>query len=109
MSKNKIVTPFKDSDSSKKEQVAEMFDNISHRYDFLNHFLSFGIDKIWRKKAIKIIGRYNPKLILDIATGTGDFAIEALKLNPEKVIGVDISNGMLDKGQRENDKKGFRR
>ena len=107
MSKNKIVTPFKDSDSSKKEQVAEMFDNISHRYDFLNHFLSIGIDKIWRKKAIKIIGRYNPKLILDIATGTGDFAIEALKLKPEKVIGVDISNGMLDKGQRENDKKGL--
>jgi demethylmenaquinone methyltransferase/2-methoxy-6-polyprenyl-1,4-benzoquinol methylase len=107
MSKNKIVTPFKDSDSSKKEQVAEMFDNISHRYDFLNHFLSFGIDKIWRKKAIKIIGRYNPKLILDIATGTGDFAIEALKLNPEKVIGIDISNGMLDKGREKMIKKGF--
>ena len=107
MSRNKIVTPFKDSDSSKKEQVAEMFDNISHRYDFLNHFLSFGIDKLWRKKAIKIIGKYNPKLILDIATGTGDFAIEALKLNPEKVIGVDISNGMLDKGREKMMKKGF--
>jgi len=103
----KPVTPYKDSDSSKKEQVAEMFDNISHKYDFLNHFLSMGIDKLWRKKAIKIIGKYNPKTILDIATGTGDFAIEALKLNPEKVVGVDISNGMLEKGREKMKKKGY--
>ena len=102
MSKN--VTPYKDSSKSKKEQVAEMFDNVAGKYDFLNHFLSLGIDHIWRKKAIKIIGQYNPKKILDIATGTGDFAIAALKLNPKEVIGVDISNGMLDKG-REKIKK----
>jgi demethylmenaquinone methyltransferase / 2-methoxy-6-polyprenyl-1,4-benzoquinol methylase len=103
----KIVTPYKDSNNSKKEQVAEMFDNISHRYDFLNHFLSLGIDKLWRKKTIKLIGKYNPKVILDIATGTGDFAIEALKLKPEKVVGVDISNGMLKKGREKMIKKGY--
>ncbi len=97
MSKN--VTPYKDSDKTKKEQVAEMFDNISEKYDFLNHLLSMGIDKLWRKKAIKIIGKKQPKTILDIATGTGDFAIEALKLNPSKIVGVDISKGMLAKGK----------
>lgn len=97
MSKN--VTPYKDSDKTKKEQVAEMFDNISEKYDFLNHLLSMGIDKLWRKKAIKIIGKKQPKTILDIATGTGDFAIEALKLNPAKIVGVDISKGMLAKGK----------
>ncbi len=97
MSKN--VTPYKNSDKTKKEQVAEMFDNISEKYDFLNHLLSMGIDKLWRKKAIKIIGKKQPKAILDIATGTGDFAIEALKLNPNKIVGVDISKGMLAKGK----------
>lgn len=102
MAKN--VTPYKDSDKSKKEQVAEMFDNVAGKYDFLNHFLSMGIDHLWRKKAIKIIGKNNPKRILDIATGTGDFAIAALKIQPEEVIGVDISNGMLEKG-REKVKK----
>lgn len=98
------VTPYKDSNKSKKEQVAEMFDNVSGKYDFLNHFLSLGIDHLWRKKAIKIIGKQNPKKILDIATGTGDFAIAALKIKPEEIIGVDISNGMLEKG-REKIKK----
>ncbi len=98
---SKKVTPYKDSNKSKKEQVAEMFDNVSGKYDFLNHFLSLGIDHLWRKKAIKIIGKYNPKKILDIATGTGDFAIAALKINPEEVIGVDISNGMLEKGREK--------
>ncbi len=97
MSKN--VTPYKASDKSKKDQVAEMFDNISEKYDFLNHFLSMGIDKLWRKKAIRIIGKHNPKKILDIATGTGDFAIEALKLKPKEIIGIDISKGMLSKGR----------
>ena len=96
---SKKVTPYKESDKSKKDQVAEMFDNISEKYDFLNHFLSMGIDKLWRKKAIKIIGKHNPKKILDIATGTGDFAIEALKLKPNEIIGVDISKGMLAKGR----------
>ena len=95
---SEIVKPYKKSDNSKKQQVAEMFDNISNKYDFLNHFLSLGIDKLWRKKAIKLLMNTDSKIILDIATGTGDFAIEALKLNPTKVIGVDISKGMLDKG-----------
>jgi len=103
----KVVTPYKESDKTKKQQVAEMFDNISHKYDFLNHFLSLGIDKLWRKKAIKMIGKYNPKSVLDIATGTGDFAIEALKINPDKIVGVDISNGMLEKGREKMKKKGY--
>jgi demethylmenaquinone methyltransferase/2-methoxy-6-polyprenyl-1,4-benzoquinol methylase len=76
-----------------------MFNNISHRYDFLNHFLSAGIDVLWRKKAIRTLKPYNPSFILDIATGTGDFAIEALALNPKQVIGVDISEGMLEYGK----------
>ncbi len=76
-----------------------MFDNISGNYDFLNHFLSFGIDILWRKKAIKMLRTLQPKQILDVATGTGDFAIEALSLNPDKVIGVDISEGMLEVGR----------
>ncbi|MDX1628002.1 MAG: bifunctional demethylmenaquinone methyltransferase/2-methoxy-6-polyprenyl-1,4-benzoquinol methylase UbiE [Fulvivirga sp.] len=101
------VLPYKEKESSKKQQVAEMFNNISGKYDFLNHFLSLGIDIIWRKKAIKMLRKDNPKLILDIATGTGDFAIEALKLNPDKVIGVDISEGMLDMGRKKLKKKGL--
>jgi demethylmenaquinone methyltransferase/2-methoxy-6-polyprenyl-1,4-benzoquinol methylase len=95
---SKTVKPYNNEDQSKKEEVAEMFDNISKRYDFLNHFLSLGIDKLWRKKAVKILGQNKPKVILDIATGTGDFAVEALKLNPEKIIGIDISQGMLNVG-----------
>ena len=94
------VTPYK-SQESKKDQVARMFDNISGKYDFLNHFFSLGIDIRWRKKAVKMLKPYNPKSILDIATGTGDFAFEALSLNPDKVTGVDISNGMLEKGREK--------
>lgn len=84
-----------------------MFNNISKRYDFLNHFLSLGIDKIWRKKAIKQLRDIQPKRILDIATGTGDFAIAAMKLNPKEVIGVDISQGMLDVGIEKMKRKGL--
>lgn len=98
MEETKVVKPYNNQDTSKKEEVAEMFNNISKRYDFLNHFLSMGIDRLWRKKAIKILGEVNPKRILDIATGTGDFALAALKLNPTEVVGVDISQGMLDVG-----------
>lgn len=94
------VTPYK-SQESKKDQVARMFDNISGKYDFLNHFFSLGIDIRWRKKAVKMLKPYNPKSILDIATGTGDFAFEALSLKPDKVTGVDISNGMLEKGREK--------
>jgi demethylmenaquinone methyltransferase/2-methoxy-6-polyprenyl-1,4-benzoquinol methylase len=102
---SKSVKPYYKDNQSKKEEVAEMFNNISKRYDFLNHFLSMGIDKLWRKKAIRILGENNPKVILDIATGTGDFAVEALKLNPTKVIGIDISKGMLDMGIDKMKKK----
>ncbi len=93
------VKPYKDSDLSKKEQVAQMFDAISEKYDFLNHFLSFGIDVGWRKKVVKIIGRQNPDTVLDIATGTGDLAIMmAQKLPIKKIVGLDLSQGMLDVG-----------
>ena len=84
-----------------------MFNKISKRYDFLNHFLSLGIDVLWRKKAIKLLAPHQPSHILDIATGTGDFALEALKLNPEKIIGVDISKGMLEIGRQKIAAKGL--
>ncbi|MBX2965637.1 MAG: bifunctional demethylmenaquinone methyltransferase/2-methoxy-6-polyprenyl-1,4-benzoquinol methylase UbiE [Cyclobacteriaceae bacterium] len=99
------VVPYKDQSATKKEQVAQMFDNISHRYDFLNHFLSLGIDKGWRKKAVRILKPEQPKVILDVATGTGDFALQSLALNPDKIIGVDISAGMLDVGRKKMDAK----
>lgn len=95
------VVPYKQEEAGKKEQVAKMFDNISGRYDFLNHFLSLGIDIGWRKQAIRQLASLQPKLILDVATGTGDFAIEALRLNPDQVIGVDISEGMLAVGRKK--------
>lgn len=88
------VKPYNETDS-KKEQVASMFNKIAKTYDFLNHFLSLGIDILWRKRAIAELKSHKPKLILDVATGTGDFAFESLSLNPEKIIGVDISSGML--------------
>jgi demethylmenaquinone methyltransferase/2-methoxy-6-polyprenyl-1,4-benzoquinol methylase len=94
---NKTVTPYNNGQATKKEQVADMFNNISKTYDFLNHFLSLGIDIIWRKKAINELKKDQPKNILDVATGTGDFAFEALSiLKPEKITGVDISAGMLE-------------
>ncbi len=99
------VVPYKNQESGKKEQVAKMFDNISKRYDFLNHFLSLGIDIYWRKRAIQRLKPEKPKHILDIATGTADFAIEALSLNPDKVIGVDISAGMLEIGRKKLQRK----
>jgi demethylmenaquinone methyltransferase/2-methoxy-6-polyprenyl-1,4-benzoquinol methylase len=94
----KVVKPYGDENASKKQEVASMFNNISAKYDFLNHFLSLGIDKLWRKRAIRELKSLKPKRILDIATGTGDFALEALKINPQNVIGVDISEGMLKVG-----------
>jgi demethylmenaquinone methyltransferase/2-methoxy-6-polyprenyl-1,4-benzoquinol methylase len=96
----KVVKPY-NSDRSKKEEVAEMFNNISGRYDFLNHFLSLGIDHLWRARAVKELREINPKRILDIATGTGDFAIANLKLKPEEVVGIDISSGMLEVGKEK--------
>ncbi|WP_372648766.1 bifunctional demethylmenaquinone methyltransferase/2-methoxy-6-polyprenyl-1,4-benzoquinol methylase UbiE [Draconibacterium sp.] len=93
--------PYKQSKQSKKGQVEEMFDNISHRYDFLNHVLSLNIDKIWRRKTINKLRPYQPENILDIATGTGDFAVAALKLGDVKVTGIDISEGMLNVGREK--------
>ena len=99
------VLPYKDKNTSKKEQIAAMFNSISGKYDFLNHFLSLGIDILWRKRAVRLLTKHQPQLILDIATGTGDFAIEALSLKPKKIIGVDISEGMLSVGREKLIKK----
>lgn len=96
------VVPYEHSDLSKKEQVAEMFDDIAVRYDFLNRFLSAGIDVRWRKKALLQLKDINPKFILDVATGTADVAIMASKmLKPEKITGIDISEGMLEIGRQK--------
>jgi demethylmenaquinone methyltransferase/2-methoxy-6-polyprenyl-1,4-benzoquinol methylase len=97
---SEIVKPY-NTDKSKKEEVAQMFNNISARYDFLNHFLSLGIDHIWRRKAVNTLREIQPKRILDLATGTGDFAIALLKLNPTQIIGMDISSGMLEVGKNK--------
>lgn len=105
MVEEKIVKPYNKEESSKKDEVAEMFNNISHRYDFLNHFLSLGIDKLWTKKAVRQLREVNPKRILDIATGTGDFALALLRLKPEEIRGVDISKGMLDVGKEKMKRK----
>ena len=100
------VVPYKKDLASKKDQVAKMFNAISGRYDFLNHFLSLGIDILWRKKAIALLKDIEPKIILDVATGTGDFAIEALALKPTQVIGIDISDGMLEVGRKKMKDRG---
>jgi len=107
MSDRKIVKPYGDEARSKKEEVADMFNNISKKYDFLNHFLSLGIDRIWRRKAVNELRIIKPDRILDIATGTGDFAIALLKLKPKQVIGIDISEGMLAVGREKMIKKGL--
>lgn len=102
------IVPYAGSDAGKKEQVAVMFNNISARYDFLNRLLSFGIDRWWRKKAVSALRPHRPQTILDIATGTGDLALEAcFRLNPEKITGVDISEGMLEKGREKISRKGL--
>lgn len=95
------VTPYKDSDQGKKEQVTKMFDNISKEYDSLNRVISFGIDIKWRNKVVDIIGKTNPKTVLDIATGTGDLAINLTKTSADKIIGLDISDGMLEVGRQK--------
>lgn len=99
---SETVVPYGEDKGSKREQVEQMFDNISGKYDFLNHFLSLGIDIRWRKKALKMVDNPNPKRLLDVATGTGDFGLEALKKWQDlKVSGIDISNGMLDVGRKK--------
>ena len=92
---------------SKKEQIRQMFDNIAGTYDFLNHFLSLGIDRIWRRRVIKIISKYPHNKILDIATGTGDLAIEASRLTPQNITGIDISPEMINLLKNKISKKGL--
>ena len=99
MSKN--ITPYKDSTLGKKEQVTQMFDTISGNYDGLNRVISFGIDIKWRKKVLQLVTAKNPENILDIATGTGDLAILMTKTNANKIIGLDISTGMLEVGKKK--------
>lgn len=94
------VTPY-NSKEEKKEQVAQMFDNIAGRYDLLNSLLSLGIHKGWRKKCVKMLQTKKPKKILDVATGTGDFAIACASLDPESIIGIDISEGMMKIGREK--------
>jgi demethylmenaquinone methyltransferase / 2-methoxy-6-polyprenyl-1,4-benzoquinol methylase len=102
------IVPYKDSGLSKKKQVAGMFNDIAFRYDFLNRFLSAGIDIRWRKKAIKQLDDLKPQRILDVATGTADVAIMASGiLKPVKIVGIDISDGMLEIGRQKIQKLGL--
>lgn len=91
--------------SKKKEAVAQMFDEIAPKYDFLNHFLSINIDKIWRRKLVRLVKKEKPFSILDVATGTGDLAISALKACPQKITGIDISAKMLEIGRKKIEEK----
>jgi len=100
------VTPYTDSEETKKKQIEQMFDSISGNYDFLNRSLSFGIDIFWRKKLVNQLRASKPKHIIDIATGTADVALSLLKLKPETIIGVDISEGTLGIGRKKILKKG---
>ncbi len=95
------VKPYKDSDLNKKAQVTQMFDNISKEYDGLNRVISFGIDIKWRNRVVDIVAKTNPENILDIATGTGDLAISLSKTSAQKIVGLDISDGMLEVGRKK--------
>jgi demethylmenaquinone methyltransferase/2-methoxy-6-polyprenyl-1,4-benzoquinol methylase len=97
----KEITPYKNSTLSKKEQVAQMFDTIAGNYDNLNRIISFGIDQKWRNKVLQLVAKTNPETILDIATGTGDLAILLAKTQAKKIIGLDISEGMLEVGKKK--------
>ena len=102
------IIPFKNSEKTKKEQVADMFDKIAGKYDAMNRFLSARTDVGWRKKAIRLLKKDNPKNILDVATGTADMALLAYKiLKPEKITGIDISEGMLELGRKKIEKEGL--
>ena len=100
-----MITPYNNSNTSKKQQVEAMFNNIAPTYDLLNHFLSFNIDKRWRKKLISKFKTNKTDNILDIATGTGDLAFELVKLNPKKIIGIDIAYQMISIGNKKLSKK----
>lgn len=99
------IKPYKNSELGKKEQVTKMFDTISGDYDNLNRVISFGIDIKWRKKVVKLVKEKQPKTILDIATGTGDLAINLAETDATKIVGLDISSGMLDIGREKIKKK----
>ena len=102
------VVPYEGSQKDKKEQVAEMFNDIAPRYDFMNRFLSAGIDMAWRRKALKTLKALQPREMLDVATGTADVAIMASRmLSPKKIIGIDISEGMLSFGRQKIDRQGL--
>ncbi|MEM8846800.1 MAG: bifunctional demethylmenaquinone methyltransferase/2-methoxy-6-polyprenyl-1,4-benzoquinol methylase UbiE [Bacteroidota bacterium] len=99
------VNPYKDSELGKKEQVRQMFDTISGNYDGLNRIISFGIDVKWRKKVVRLVGEKSPETIMDIATGTGDLAIALAATGAKRVVGLDISPGMLEVGKEKVSKK----
>lgn len=97
----KKIVPYKTSKLAKKKQVEQMFDTISDKYDHLNRVISFGIDVKWRKKVVALVRAENPKTVLDIATGTGDLVISLASTNAEKLVGLDISEGMLSVGRKK--------
>lgn len=106
MYKQETINPYHEGE--KGEQVEQMFDHIAHSYDLLNHTLSLGIDRGWRRKAIDALKVHHPQRILDIATGTGDFAIlSAKRIKPQQIIGADISEGMMAVGREKVQKKGM--
>lgn len=98
---DKKITPYKDSELGKKEQVTQMFDAISNNYDGLNRVISFGIDIKWRKRVVALLKKKKPSTILDIATGTGDLAINMIQTGADKIVGLDISPGMLEVGKNK--------
>lgn len=102
------IVPFSDSKTAKGEQIEHMFDEIAPQYDRLNRMMSFGLDRIWRKKGIMKLKALNPQTVLDIATGTGDLAIQTYKLlKPQSVLGIDISEGMMNVGRQKTDAEGL--
>lgn len=103
----KKITPYKDSDLGKKKQVEQMFDTISTNYDGLNRVISFGIDVKWRKKVVKMVSDTNPEAVLDIATGTGDLAISLAKTGAKRIVGLDLSEGMLAVGRKKIQEEGL--
>jgi len=101
------ITPY-NNDERKSHQVEEMFDNIAPAYDFMNRAMTLGIDRWWRRVSVKMVGKSNPRRILDVATGTGDFAIGLYKkIKPEAVVGIDLSQGMLDVAREKIAKRGL--
>lgn len=103
----KNINPYKNSDQSKRQQVEQMFDTISKEYDGLNRVISFGIDVKWRKKVVRLVADTKPQRVLDVATGTGDLAINLVKTGASEITGLDISAGMLNVGKAKIKQKGL--